>query len=420
MATATANNEQHGAADMPIGADSSELVHSLLRLWQVAQYRRKTILRAVCASAIIGAAYFVFAPRYYDSTAKLWIVHRNQDQVASVGDEPVLDNTMANQREIVVSPVVVQQAIEYLLPEHRLDFQDSPPSEWARILAEGLSARTARKTNIIEIRYRSRSPEAASAVASAVIQSYLQFVDRTHKGSANEVIAELSRDRDKVTQLLAAKQAELLAALQRVGHLPVQSEDGITDPTIQAALQLYNGLLETKRRRLKLQGLVISIEEAIKNGEDLHQYLVGMEEIVGRQMLISALGISPQDMMLINTQQQKASRCPDGAAENGAVLRAPLIQRSSNCKNAFARLKTIWPPTARTQASDWPPLEAPTLDRCCKRCSSNRSLRACKRNSSCRPPTAKPVTSPSSKVPRLCSCKTSSATSTVTKNNKTY
>jgi capsular exopolysaccharide synthesis family protein len=305
MPTATVNNEQHSVADISIGADSSELVHSLLRLWQVAQYRRKTILRAVCISAILGALYFVFAPRYYDSTAKLWIVHRNQDQVASVGDEPVLDNTMANQREIVVSPVVVQQAIEYLLPEHRLDFQDSPPSEWSTILAKGLSARTTRKTNIIEIRYRSLSPEAASAVASAVIQSYLQFVDRTHKGSANEVIAALSQDRDKITQLLAAKQTELQATLQRVGHLPVQSDEGISDPTIQAALQLYNGLLETKRKRLKLQGLVVSIEQAIRSGDDLQQYIVGMEEIVGRQMLISALGISPQDMMLINTQQQK-------------------------------------------------------------------------------------------------------------------
>jgi len=222
MPTVT-DNPEHGAADLPIGADSSELVHSLLRLWQVAQYRRKTILRAVCGSAIIGALYFVFAPRYYDSTAKLLIVHRNQDQVASVGDEPVLDNTMANQREIVVSPVVVQQAIDYVLPEHRLDFEDSSPSEWAKILSKGLSARTARKTNIIEIRYRSLSPEAASAVASAVIQSYLQFVDRTHKGSANEVIAALSHEWDKNAKLLAAKQLELQTTLQRVGHLPVQS-----------------------------------------------------------------------------------------------------------------------------------------------------------------------------------------------------
>jgi uncharacterized protein involved in exopolysaccharide biosynthesis len=231
MHTSPATSEQHGSADMPIAADSSELVHSLMRLWQVAQYRRKTILRAVCISAILGAAYFVFAPRYYDSTAKLWIAHRNQDQVASVGDAPVLDNTMANQRELVISPVVVQKAIEHILPEHRLDFDDSPPSEWAKILTKGLSARTARKTNIIDIRYRSRSPEAASAVASAVIHSYLQFVDRTHKGSANEVIAELSRERDKATQLLATKQAELRAALH---HRP-------NDPSGASTLQRRAG-----------------------------------------------------------------------------------------------------------------------------------------------------------------------------------
>ena len=45
--------------------------------------------------------------------------------------------------------------------------------------------------------------------------------------------------------------------------------------------------------------------KAIQNGEDLQQHLLGLEEVVGRQMLISALGLTPQDMALIKTQEQK-------------------------------------------------------------------------------------------------------------------
>jgi hypothetical protein len=133
----------------------------------------------------------------------------------------------------------------------------------------------------------------------------LQFIDRTHKGSASEVIANFSRERDEVTQQLASKQREFLSAMEKVGHLPVQSEQGISDPTIQGALLLYNALMETKQRRLKLQGMLTSVRLAIQHNENLQQYLVGLEEIVGRQMLISALGLTPQDLALVKAQEQK-------------------------------------------------------------------------------------------------------------------
>ncbi|MEX0611988.1 MAG: Wzz/FepE/Etk N-terminal domain-containing protein, partial [Pirellulales bacterium] len=163
MNSSTENSELQPLSDTALNAASSELVHSLLRLLHIAQYRRKTIVQAVCVAAILGATYYALAPRYYDSNAKLLIVHRNQDQIASMADPPSVDSTMATHREIVVSPVVLQQAVEQLLPEQRVDFQDAPPSNWARILAEGLSARTTRKANFIEVSYRSRSPEAAAA-----------------------------------------------------------------------------------------------------------------------------------------------------------------------------------------------------------------------------------------------------------------
>ena len=158
-------------------------------------------------AAILGAVYFALAPRYYDSKAKLLIVQRNQDQVASVGDQPALDNTMATQREIVVSPVVIQEAIEQLLPEHRIDFAGHAAVGMESRARQGLSATPRARRTSSKCSYRSRSPEAASAVVSAVIQSYLQFVDRTHKGSAGEAIAVLTHKSDQVKRDLDAAKA---------------------------------------------------------------------------------------------------------------------------------------------------------------------------------------------------------------------
>jgi polysaccharide biosynthesis transport protein len=203
--------------DAPDNALSSEIVHSLLRLWQIAQHRRQTIVQAVCVAAIIGAVYYAIAPRYYDSKAKLWITERNQDQVASVADQSSLETTLSTHREIVTSPIVIQDAIEHLLPAHRVDLQDSPPGDWSKIIASRLSVRATRKANFIEVSYRSRSPEAAAAVVSAVVQSYLQFVDRTHRSSATEVIGKFKQSSDEINSQLTARKAELQEIRNRVG-----------------------------------------------------------------------------------------------------------------------------------------------------------------------------------------------------------
>src|SRR3989304_2700710 len=157
------------AADAAPAKSSSDFVLGLLHWLRIARYRQATIIRCLCVAAMLGAVYYALAPRYYQSTAKLWIIQRNQDQLASVGDQPWLDNTMASQQELVTSPVVIQDAIEQLLPEHRIDLANSPPTAWQEVMASRLTARTTRKTNFLQVGYRSLSPEAAAAVVSAEI-----------------------------------------------------------------------------------------------------------------------------------------------------------------------------------------------------------------------------------------------------------
>ena len=298
------NTELQMLPDTAHAGSSSELVHSLLRLVQIAQYRRKTIVQCVCLATILGTVYFVLAPRYYDATAKLLIIQRSQDDVAAVGEQAGLDNVMATHREVAVSPVVIQDAIDHLRAEHRVDLDDWPPSMWVQRFARSLSARTTRKTNIIDVSYRSLSPEAAAAVVSAVIQSYLHFVERTHKSSASETIEKYTQERELMENRLTTKQHELQAFHQRVGHLEIEDSEGVVEPIIQRALKLNDALMETQQRRLKLQASLTAISQATERGEDLQQYIVGLEEVVGQQMLAATLGVSSQDMDLKKDQEQ--------------------------------------------------------------------------------------------------------------------
>ena len=292
-------------AESPTMPASSDFVFGLLHWLRIARYRRKTIIASVCITLLLGAVYYVVAPRYYRSTAKLLIIQRSNDQLAMVGEQQSLDNTMATHQELMTSPVVIQDALDHLLPEHRIDLRNTPPQFWNDELAKRLQAKTSRKTNFIQVSYQSLSPEAASGVVSAVVQSYLRFVEGTHKGTASDVLTGLTKELDEVRGQVAAKQQELQNFRQQVGSLTIRNNDGIVDPTIQKALHLSEALTAAQEERLMLERQLETIRQAVANGGDLQPYLASLEESVGKQIMVSALGLSTEDLSLIKDQQRK-------------------------------------------------------------------------------------------------------------------
>jgi capsular exopolysaccharide synthesis family protein len=305
MQSSTDNTNLAATSEAPILPASSDFVFGILHWLRIARYRRKTIIQALCVAAMLGALYYTLAPRYYESTSKLLIIQRSNDQLAMVSEQQSLDNTMATHQELITSPVVIQAALEQLLPEHRIDLRDTPPQFWNEAIARRLSAKTTRKTNFIQVSYRSLSPEAAAGVVSAVVQSYLGFVEGTHKGTASEVLVGLTKELNEVRGRVELKQRELQTYRQQVGSLTVRSNDGIIHPTIQKALQLSEALTAAQEERLALERQLESIQQAIAAGGDLQPCLAGLEETIGKQMMVSALGLSSEDLSLIKEKQQK-------------------------------------------------------------------------------------------------------------------
>lgn len=291
--------------DVAESAPASDWVFTLLHWLRIARYRKSTIIASLCVATIAGAAYYALAPRYFASSAKLLIIQRSGDQLAMVSEQQSLENTMATHQELVTSPVVIQAALEHLLPEHRVDLLNTPPQLWNEEIAKRLSASTTRRTNFIQVSYRSLSPEAAAGVVSAVVQSYLGFVDGTHKGTASEVLAGLTQELNAVKQLVAAKQQQLQSFRQQIGSVTVRSGDGIVHPTVQRALQLSEALTKAQEERLSVERQYEGIRQAVATGSDLQPYLAGLEETVGKQMMVSALGLTTEDLELIRDQQQK-------------------------------------------------------------------------------------------------------------------
>jgi capsular exopolysaccharide synthesis family protein len=301
--------EHHGPHEQ-LGSPS-ELIPTVMRFLRVLRRRRHVVFNSLLICGFVGVAYYATATRLYQSTAKLLIIQQKQDQIATVGDHDSSDNTMATHREIVTSPIVLESAIKRLGAADRVDLVERSPQAWTSAIASRLSANVTRRTNFIDVSYRSKRPETAAAVVRAVIESYLRFVRETHTGTAGELKSVLTEERIKLEQSLVHKQGELQAFREAVGHLALPTDEGVVEPIVQRALKVNESLMEAQQRRLELQSTLASIEGALGRGEDINQHLVGIQESVGEQMLLMTLGMSPQDMNVLAEQEKKLLAAQD-------------------------------------------------------------------------------------------------------------
>ncbi|MEN1678164.1 MAG: polysaccharide biosynthesis tyrosine autokinase [Planctomycetota bacterium] len=273
----------------------------------VALLKRKRNLLGlfVLASVGLGLTYYSLAPRSYESVAGVMVIQQTPEQMGSVAEQLGAESVMASQEELVRSAKVVEAAIRALPPEHRVDLVGVPQNEWVDAITRRLSASSKRKTNHMEVRYRSLHPEAAAAVVTAVIDSYLQFVAASHRTGAADMLELLERERQQLQGELATKQQQLQQFRKRIGHLAVRQSDGVVEPMIGRAIHFNQALIEAQQRRIELQASQAGVEQAIARGEDLRRHLSVLEEAVGKQMVLAALGMSQQDGELLFKQQNK-------------------------------------------------------------------------------------------------------------------
>ncbi len=191
----------------------AQLVHMFLHLVYAVRYRKNLVIAVMAASAFLGGLYYATRPRLYSSKAALLVSQNGRDQLDTsiANDESLRQNTMPTFEKIIISAKVMEGAVQHLGPADHVDFNNAPCESWVGILQRNVTAQVVRYTSIIEVSYRSKDPRVAVNVVGAVVQSYLDFMDRIHKGTAGELSRILTKERNEVAEKLAQKQEELLA-----------------------------------------------------------------------------------------------------------------------------------------------------------------------------------------------------------------
>lgn len=301
-----ADQRQTPAAVVPHAAAGS-IVHSLARGLRVVRYRANVVIATTGLALALGVIYYATATRMYRASASLLVLQTSED-TSTLASQDARDGLLPTYEKLLTSEVVLSGAIqqlEKLPPEFRIDLPADKRSEWGEILRDNLQVNFVRRTSIIDVSYRSRAPRAAVAVVDAVVESYLDFMDKNHKHVSAEILTVLKKEQEEVYDRLTAEKKQLMQAQVRSRDLGLNHNPGVVHPVVERALRLNKSLLETQDQRLKLEASLAAIRTAMASGSDLRQHLLTLEPMVGQQMMLAAMGFDTAGVQMMSRVEQQ-------------------------------------------------------------------------------------------------------------------
>ncbi len=300
----------HNPQDTPIASPTNartHFVHSTLRLLRIVHHRKANVLACLMIAVLLGTLYFFTASRKYEAGASLMILYRgNEDSLPRT--DGYRQSMLPTYERLLYSSVVLDGAAELLgqmPPEARVDLVKYSREKWVDVLRGNLSARSIRSTNFIELRYQSVDPQTAVTVVNAIVQSYLDFIDKNQRNVATEIVAILDKGRADVARQLNEKETLLLQAKRQIGDLGLRDGSAVTHPLVHNVVRINESLMEMRQKRMRLEASLASVRQAISQGRDLRQYLMSLEDAAGRDMILGVLGMDAHDEEIISQIERK-------------------------------------------------------------------------------------------------------------------
>lgn len=286
-------------------APLSHPVQTLARFLRIVLLRREILIVSVIAAVLLAALYYATATRIYEANASLLVMQTGQqDTTASMAGERIAKDLMPTYTSIATSEAVLIEALKLVPPEHHADFVDAQRSSWPKVLRNNLSVVAMRGTNILSITYRSKDPQAATAVVDAVLTAYLRFMNELYRNTAGEVADLLGRRLHELGDEFDKKSQEKHRIRSDAQELALRDGERGVNVIEARAIKLNYALIEAQQERLKAETQLATLIQALQRGEDLKQHALGMLNSVGNEMIKSALGVSSLDAQVVSQTTQ--------------------------------------------------------------------------------------------------------------------
>lgn len=292
------SNETQNVQEPHVDSQSSMLaIQSALRFLGAIRYRKNVLIVALFGTCLLGAIYFFTATRYYAAKAGMMVIQSGVDEQGNnlTNNTAALRSQMNIYQRVICSPKVLNSALSKLNAADRIDLEEVDKEFWGMVLQKKLKVSVPQDTNILDISYQSKDPQVAVNVVNAITDAFLDFIDQTKKGTAAEISRVLTNERNEVSKKLEEKQKELIDARHKFGEFGTNAQGESLNPVIKRAIFYNDQLNDIQKQRIKLQASLASIQSAIRNGEDLQQHLISLNDTVGKEMLMESFGLSYKD-----------------------------------------------------------------------------------------------------------------------------
>jgi polysaccharide biosynthesis transport protein len=284
--------------------DHADIVAWTVRFLKTARARKKTVLLFFAVCSFLGIAKYVTSTRMYESHAEVLVL----EQGGSVLDKDrgggrSLTDQMPNFERVFTSDRVLKQTLRELPSEYRTDFLGTSPDRWLDTFRNSVSVATARRTNVIQVAYRSKDPETAYFVVDVLVSASLEFLNSMHSDSALDILKILRADLNRTELALQEKQARH-TQLTRESQLLFSSDEKVVNVLNEAIIKLNEDLITAKRETTDARAMKTALEHAIRNGDDVQAIALKLSESLATEFIKSASGLGYSDAQTVARLEQ--------------------------------------------------------------------------------------------------------------------
>ncbi len=280
----------------------SSAVAELMRFLQIVWLKKLLLAFCIAVAGGLGFLFYTTATRKYESSADVLVLQTGGlSMEKSDRSMQSVQSQLPTYQKVLVSNTVLERAIRTLPAKHRIDLKGVDKSKWSETLRAGLSVSSTRQTNIISLRYVSRSPETSAFVVTAVVNAYLKFMDEQHKSNSRDQMESLTREKDELEAQLVTKEDHLHRLKSDSGLLLSgtgggNGQDNEAHILVERAKKLNSALADAVQKPADAQAFYVAVYRAVESGGDIHQFVMQAMDGVGRDLFLKEIGLGSADV----------------------------------------------------------------------------------------------------------------------------
>jgi len=286
-------------------APTTATLTRIVRFLHVVRVRKGLLVTSLFVAVLLGGLYYATAPRLYESNSRLYVLQMGSNVLDETGESQggVREN-MANYQGVLTSDLVLEEVLQKLPAKHRIDLKNVPRTKWTSTLRKHLGVSAPRRTNLIDVRYRSRDPQTAVVIVNHVVDSYLKLMREIHKSSASEDVEFLTKKREKLDEETNKINAEMITLKRQMQIISGPDNQNI-NPAAERLQELNKHLIDAMNRTREARATVQAIREAAARGESIHQFALQQIEVVGKEVFMRQMGLNSQDSWIEGRTRQQ-------------------------------------------------------------------------------------------------------------------